>query len=109
MFEKSRKLYTLDQGQLETGRISFRSFPLGSENYVSVVTPFPLPTGMIFLTGVVGPESDFLGSAQSNLALTAIIGLVALTAGSLFAIWLSHQLATPLTKLSHDLEQVGRF
>ena len=109
LLEQSRKLYALDQGQLETGRVSFRSFRLGSENYVSVVTPFTLPSGLTFLTGVVGPESDFLGSAQSNLALTAIVGLIALTAGSLFAIWLSHQLATPLTKLSHDLEQVGRF
>jgi adenylate cyclase len=109
LLQQSRKLYSLDQGELETGRVSFRSFRLGSENYVSVVTPFTLPSGLTFLTGVVGPESDFLGSAQSNLALTAIIGLIALTAGSLFAIWLSHQLATPLTKLSHDLEQVGRF
>jgi adenylate cyclase len=109
LLEQSKKLYALDQTKIESGRISFRSFHLGSENYVSVVTPFTLPSGLTFLTGVVGPESDFLGSAQSNLAVTAIIGLVALTAGTLFAIWLSHQLATPLTKLSHELEQVGRF
>jgi adenylate cyclase len=109
LLEQSRKLYALDQTKIESGRISFRSFHLDGENYVSVVTPFTLPSGLTFLTGVVGPESDFLGSARSNLAVTAIIGLVALTAGTLFAIWLSHQLATPLTKLSHDLEQVGRF
>jgi len=109
LLEQSQKLYQLDQPKLGTGQISFHSFQLGGQSYVSVVTPFTLPSGLTFLTGVVGLESDFLGSAKNNLALTAIIGLIALTAGSLFAIWLSHQLATPLTKLSNDLEQVGRF
>ena len=109
LVEQSRKLYELDRSKLETGRISFHSFHLAGQSYVLMVTPFTLPSGLSFITGVVGLESDFLGSAQSNLALTAIIGLIALIAGTLFAIWLSHQLATPLTKLSHDLEQVGRF
>jgi adenylate cyclase len=109
LLEQSQKLYQLDQPKLGTGQISFRSFQLGGQSYVSVVTPFTLPSGLTFLTGVVGLESDFLGSAKNNLALTAIIGLIALTAGTLVAIWLSHQLATPLTKLSNDLEQVGRF
>src|SRR3984885_807939 len=109
LVEQSRKLYELDQPKLGAGQISFRSFQLAGQRYVSVVTPFTLPSGLTFLTGVVGLESDFLGSAQNNLTMTAMIGLVALTAGTLFAIWLSHQLATPLTKLSNDLEQVGRF
>jgi adenylate cyclase len=109
LLAQSRKLYQLDQSKLGTGQISFRSFRLAGQSYVSVVTPFTLPSGLTFLTGVVGLESDFLGSAKNNLAITAVIGLVALAAGTLFAIWLSHQLATPLTKLSHDLEQVGRF
>ena len=109
LLEQSQKLYQLDQPKLGTGQISFHSFQLGGQSYVSVVTPFTLPSGLTFLTGVVGLESDFLGSAKNNLALTAIIGLIALTAGTLFAIWLSHELATPLTKLSNDLEQVGRF
>jgi adenylate cyclase len=109
LLERARKLYALDQSKLGSGHISFQSFQFSGDTYVSAVTPFTLPSGLTFLTGVVGSESDFLGSARSNLAVTAIIGLVALVAGSLFAIWLSHQLATPLTKLSHDLEQVGRF
>jgi adenylate cyclase len=109
LLQESRKLYELGQTKLDTGQVSFRSFQFSGQSYVSVITPFTLPSGLTFLTGVVGLESDFLGSAQNNLALTAVIGLVALTAGTLFAIWLSHQLATPLTKLSHDLEQVGRF
>jgi adenylate cyclase len=109
LLEQSRKLFELDQLKFEAGKASFRSFQLAGQNYVSVVTPFTLPSGLTFFTGVVGLKSDFLGSAQKNLALTAIIGLIALTAGTLFAIWLSHQLATPLTKLSNDLEQVGRF
>jgi adenylate cyclase len=109
LLEQSRKLFELDQLKFEAGKVSFRSFQLGGQSYVSVVTPFTLPSGLTFFTGVVGLESDFLTSAQKNLALTAIIGLIALAAGTLFAIWLSHQLATPLSKLSHDLEQVGKF
>ncbi|MBV8484963.1 MAG: hypothetical protein JO077_19115 [Verrucomicrobia bacterium] len=109
LLEQSRKLFELDQLKFEAGKASFRSFQLEGQSYVSVVTPFTLPSGLTFFTGVVGLHRDFLGSAQNNLALTAVIGLIALTAGTLFAIWLSHQLATPLTKLSDDLEQVGRF
>jgi adenylate cyclase len=109
LLEQSQKLYKLDQPKFETGQFSSHSFHLAGQSYVSVVTPFTLPSGLTFLTGVVGLESDFMGSAQNNLAIAAVVGLVALTAGTLFAIWLSHQLATPLTKLSRDLEQVGRF
>ncbi|MBV9878665.1 MAG: hypothetical protein JO025_28300 [Verrucomicrobia bacterium] len=109
LLEQSQKLYKLDQAKLETGQFSSHSFHLAGQSYVSVVTPFTLPSGLTFLTGVVGLESDFMGSAQNNLAIAAIVGLVALTAGTLFAIWLSHELATPLTKLSRDLEQVGKF
>jgi adenylate cyclase len=109
LLEQSHELYKLDQPKFETGQFSSHSFHLAGQSYVSVVTPFTLPSGLTFLTGVVGLESDFMGSAQNNLAIAAIVGLVTLTAGTLFAIWLSHQLATPLTKLSNDLEQVGRF
>jgi adenylate cyclase len=109
LLEQSQKLYKLDQPKFETGQFSSHAFHLAGQSYVSVVTPFTLPSGLTFLTGVVGLESDFMGSAQNNLAIAAVVGLVALTAGTLFAIWLSHQLATPLTKLSRDLEQVGRF
>src|SRR5258708_19220426 len=75
LLEQSRKLYTLDQGQLETGRISFRSFRLVSENYVSVVTPFTFPIGLTFLTRVLGPDSDFLRSPQTHPTSTATIDL----------------------------------
>ncbi len=109
LLEQSQKLYKLDQPKFETGHFSSHSFHLAGQSYISVVTPFTLTSGLTFLTGVVGLESDFMGSAQNNLAIAAIVGLVTLTAGTLFAIWLSHELATPLTKLSRDLEQVGRF
>lgn len=109
MLEKCRALYGADRTSLGTGRVSVHSFRFDGESYVLVVTPFTLRSGFTFLTGVVGAESEFLGSAQSNLAVTAIIGLVAIAACTMLAIWLSHQLATPLTKLSRDLEQVGQF
>jgi adenylate cyclase len=94
---------------LNSGRESSHSLPLEGESYFLVVTPFTLQSGLNFLTGVAGPDSDFLGSAQQNLAFTAVIGLAAILGGTLLAIWLAHQLATPLTKLSRDLEQVGQF
>jgi adenylate cyclase len=109
LVEYARKLYTTDQPQFASGHVAIRSFQLDGDSYVSLITPFTLKSGLTFLTGVVGSESEFLGSAQNNLALTAIIGLVALAAGTLLAIWLSHQLATPLTELSRDLERVGKF
>ena len=109
LVEYARKLYATDQLQLAAGHVAIRSFRLDGDSYVSVITPFTLNSGLTFLTGVVGSEGEFLGSAKHNLTLTAIVGLVALAAGTLLAIWLSHQLATPLTELSRDLERVGKF
>lgn len=109
ILERCRALYGRDWTSLGTGHVSVHSFELEGESYVLVVTPFTLRSGFTFLTGVVGAESEFLGPAQSNLAVTAMIGLIAIAGGTILAIWLSHQLATPLTKLSRDLEQVGQF
>ena len=109
LLKRSKELYATDQIKLGAGRVSVQSFGFAGQTYVSVVTPFTLKSGLTFFTGVVESENEFLGSARNNLALTAVIGTVALAAGTLLAIWLSLQLATPLIKLSHDLEQVGKF
>ena len=44
LLEQSRKLFELDQLKFESGEISFRSFQLAGQSYVSVVTPFTLPS-----------------------------------------------------------------
>jgi adenylate cyclase len=109
VLERFRAAYRPGLADLNSGRVSSHSLALEGESYFLVVTPFTLQSGLNFLTGVAGPDSDFLGSAQQNLALTAVIGLAAILGGTLLAIWLAHQLAKPLTKLSRDLEQVGQF
>jgi hypothetical protein len=48
------------------------------------------------LRGVDGREDEFLGSARANLALTAVIGFLAIMVAAVLAVWLSEQLAKPL-------------
>ena len=109
ILERCRAAYRPALADLNSGRVRSHSLRWEGESYFLVVTPFTLKSGLTFLTGVAGPDSDFLGSAQQNLAVTAVIGLAAILGGTLLAIWLAHQLATPLTELSRDLEQVGQF
>ena len=109
ILERCRAAYRPALADLNSGHVSSHSLRLEGESYFLVVTPFTLKSGFTFLTGVAGPDSDFLGTAQQNLALTAVIGLAAILGGTLLAIWLAHQLAAPLTELSRDLEQVGQF
>ena len=87
------------------------SFPIfvQGRSYLLTAAPHWLPDGFGFVTGVVGREDEFLGSARVNLALTALVGILAIAAAAVFAVLLSGELAKPLKALSRDLEAIGRF
>jgi len=82
---------------------------LQGEPYLLTAAPHWLPDGFGFITGVLGSENEFVGSARNNLALTATVGSVAIAIAAIVAIWLSGQLAKPLKTLSRDLELVSKF
>ena len=82
---------------------------LQHEPYLLTAAPHWLPDGFGFITGVLGSENEFIGSARNNLALTATIGFAAIAIAAIVAIWLSGQLAKPLKTLSRDLEMVSKF
>ena len=82
---------------------------LQGEPYLLTAAPHWLPDGFGFITGVLGSENEFVGSARNNLALTATVGSFAIAIAAIVAIWLSGQLAKPLKTLSRDLELVSKF
>jgi adenylate cyclase len=82
---------------------------LQGEPYILTAAPHWLPDGFGFITGVLGSENEFVGSARNNLALTATVGAIAIAIAAIVAIWLSGQLAKPLKTLSRDLELVSKF
>jgi len=82
---------------------------LQGERYLLTAAPHWLPDGFGFITGVLGLEDEFVGSARNNLALTATVGSLAIAIAAIVAIWLSGQLAKPLKTLSRDLELVSKF
>ena len=69
---------------------------LQGEPYLLTAAPHWLPDGFGFITGVLGSENEFVGSARHNLALTATVGSLAIAIAAIVAIWLSGQLAKPL-------------
>jgi len=82
---------------------------LEDEPYLLTAAPHWLSDGFGFITGVLGSENEFVGSARRNLALTATVGSLAIAIAAIIAIWLSGQLAKPLKTLSRDLELVSKF
>jgi adenylate cyclase len=82
---------------------------LQHEPYSLTAAPHWLPDGFGFITGVLGSENEFIGSARNNLALAATVGFLAIAIAAIIAIWLSGRLAKPLKTLSRDLELVSKF
>jgi adenylate cyclase len=82
---------------------------LENEPYSLTAAPHWLPDGFGFITGVLGSENEFIGSARRNLVLTTVIGFLAIAIAAIVAIRLSVLLAEPLKKLSRDFELVSKF
>jgi adenylate cyclase len=82
---------------------------LEHEPYSLTAAPHWLPDGFGFITGVLGSENEFIGSARRNLVLTAALGFLAIAAAAIVAIRLSWLLVEPLKNLSRDLELVSKF
>jgi adenylate cyclase len=82
---------------------------LENKPYLLTAAPHWLPDGFGFITGVLGSEDEFIGSAHRNLALTATVGFLAIAIAAIVAIRLSGLLAKPLKTLSQDLELVSKF
>ena len=94
---------------LADGQPKGYTLQLQHEPYLLTAAPHWLPDGFGFITGVLGSENEFIGSARNNLALTATVGFLAIAIAAIVAIWLSGQLAKPLKMLSRDLESVSKF
>jgi hypothetical protein len=62
---------------------------LQGEPYFLTAAPHWLPDGFGFITGVLGSENEFVGSARNNLALTVTIGFLAIAIAAIVTIWLS--------------------
>jgi adenylate cyclase len=109
LIEACQKAFTPNSTLFTRGQP--QSFPVYAQGqpYLLTATPHWLPDGFGFVTGVVGREDEFLGSARANLVLTALVGFLAIVAAGVLAFLLSEKLAKPLKALSRDLEAIGQF
>src|SRR5260370_31666493 len=82
---------------------------LQHEPYLLTAAPHWLPDGFGFITGVLGSENEFVGSARNGLALTAAVGFLAIAIAAIVALWLSVQLAKPLKTLNRYFGLVSNF
>ena len=109
LFVACKQVFSPDSSLFTKGQPESFSISAQGQRYLLIAAPHWLTDGFGFLTGVVGQEDEFLGSARSNLVFTGIVGGVAIVVAAVLAIWLSEQLAKPLKVLSHDLESISRF
>ena len=77
--------------------------------YVAVFQQFSVTGGMRWVTAVIVPESEFLGIVYDNTRSTIVVGSLALLVALGLGYLLAHNIASPLRRISDDLERVGQF
>jgi adenylate cyclase len=90
--------------RLGGGAQSFEAGP-----YLAMSHPFPEDSGIPWLTLVVVPSEDFFGplrrQAWTTVAVAALIALLAIVAGVLFA----NRVSRALLRISDEMGKIGRF
>jgi adenylate cyclase len=84
-------------------------FAEGGEAYVASYTTFAIDKNLRWVVGAYAPESDFMESLHRNNVSALIISIIALAAAMLLAFLLSNRIATPLSRLASEMDEVGRF
>ena len=88
--------------------VSF-SFRVGSEKFIGSYQRLRGSNYPDWITCMVMPESDVLGSVQRNNLINLIIGLTAFVITSLMCIFLSTRISSPLHTVAIENERIGTF
>ena len=79
----------------------------GGEDYLASATAFRMDRDLVWVVGVVAPESDFLAPVWRSERLAAMISIGALLAAGLLAVGLSRRVSKPVTSLIGFMRRVG--
>ena len=88
--------------------ISF-SFRVGTEKFIGSYQRLRGSNYPDWITCMVMPESDVLGSVQRNNLVNLIIGLTAFVITSLMCVLLSTRISSPLRTVAVENERIGTF
>ena len=88
--------------------ISF-SFRVGTEKFIGSYQRLRGSNYPDWITCMVMPESDVLGSVQRNNLVNLIIGLTAFVITSLMCVLLSTRISSPLHTVAVENERIGTF
>lgn len=88
--------------------VSF-SFRVGSEKFIGSYQRLRGSNYPDWITCMVMPESDVLGSVQRNNLVNLIIGLTAFVITSLMCVLLSTRISSPLHTVAVENERIGTF
>jgi serine phosphatase RsbU (regulator of sigma subunit) len=79
----------------------------GGEDYLASATSFRMDADLVWVVGVVAPESDFLAPVWRSERIAAIISVGALLVAGALAVALSRQVSRPVTSLIAFMRRVG--
>jgi adenylate cyclase len=85
------------------------SFTSGGTRYLASHTAFTIDENLTWAVAVFAPESDFMDAVRKNNLISLLVSLGMLLLAIPFTLWLSNRVARPLTRLAHEMDEVGRF
>ena len=90
-------------------RVVSLSFNVGNEHFIGSYQRLRGSNYPDWITCMVMPKSDVLGSVQRNNLVNLIIGLTAFALTSLMCILLSTRISSPLRNVAIENERIGTF
>lgn len=90
-------------------RVVSLSFNVGNEHFIGSYQRLRGSNYPDWITCMVMPTSDVLGSVQRNNLVNLIIGLTAFALTSLMCILLSTRISSPLRNVASENERIGNF
>ena len=90
-------------------RVVSLSFNVGNEHFIGSYQRLRGSNYPDWITCMVMPTSDVLGSVQRNNLVNLIIGLTAFALTSLMCILLSTRISSPLRNVASENERIGTF
>ena len=90
-------------------RVVSLSFNVGNEHFIGSYQRLHGSNYPDWITCMVMPTSDVLGSVQRNNLVNLIIGLTAFALTSLMCILLSTRISSPLRNVASENERIGTF
>lgn len=81
---------------------------LDGKPYFLSVTSFKDDRSLAWVVAIAIPESDLMGSAESNVCATVLVGLLAVAGATLIGIRMTRRITHPIRRLSEAAEGMSR-